>query len=295
MTFSDIKNKINWRDKKYMLPAILYPFILGTGYLFFDLFGTELAETPSKLQTTEYLNPELPQAQLRNEEIGGKYENMAKAYGHIQDYSAVENIDRDNERQMEEYNSRYTDDDLAFLDEEAAARFQQMQDALDQSRDRGLEMIKDSIMTPLSEEERIARGEQRQQEALEELNRALAEARLQGRKGLEDVPTDGTSSNKPDDQLIIGDSKEVRINENAVNQPAEDAAVEQLVKAVRPSSSYFNTLAENEPEPRLIKAIIDENIKAVDGSRVRLRLLDDVEISGVVLEKGSYLYIIKKS
>ena len=290
MTFSDIKNKINWRDKKYMLPAILYPLILGTGYLFFDLFGTELAETPSKLQTTEYLNPELPQAQLRNEEIGGKYENMAKAYGHIQDYSAVENIDRDNERQMEEYNSRYTDDDLAFLDEEAAARLQQMQDALDQSRDRGMEMIKDSIMTPLSEEERIARGEQRQQEALEELNRALAEARLQGRKGLENVPTDGTSSNKPDDQLIIGDSKEVRINENAVNQPAEDAAVEQLVKAVRPSSSYFNTLAENEPEPRLIKAIIDENIKAVDGSRIRLRLLDDVEISGVILEKGSYLY-----
>lgn len=291
MTFADIKNKINWKQPKYMLPAILYPLLLGTGYLMFDMFDTELAEAPSQLQTTEYLNPELPQAQLRNEEIGGKYENMAKAYGHIQDYSAVENIDRDNQKEMEEYDSRYTDDDLAFLDEEAAARLQQMQDALDQSRERGLEMINDSVMNPLSDEERIARGEQRQQEALEELNRALAEARLQGRKGLEDVPIDGTTTNNnQEDQLSVGGIKDVHINENAVNQPAEDAAIEQMVKAVRPSSSYFNTLAENEPEPLLIKAIIDENIKAVDGSRVRLRLLDDVEISGVILEKGSYVY-----
>ena len=291
MTFADIKNKINWKQPKYMLPAILYPLILGTGYLMFDMFDTELAEAPSQLQTTEYLNPELPQAQLRNEEIGGKYENMAKAYGHIQDYSAVENIDRDNQKEMEEYDSRYTDDDLAFLDEEAAARLQQMQDALDQSRERGLELMNDSVMNPLSDEERIARGEQRQQEALEELNRALAEARLQGRKGLEDVPIDGTTTNNNhEDQLSVGGTKDVQINENAVNQPAEDAAIEQMVKAVRPSSSYFNTLAENEPEPRLIKAIIDENIKAVDGSRVRLRLLDDVEISGVILEKGSYVY-----
>lgn len=41
---------------------------------------------------------------------------------------------------------------------------------------------------------------------------------------------------------------------------------------------------------KLIKAIIDENIKAVDGSRVRLRLIDDVEINEVVVPKGSYLY-----
>ena len=34
----------------------------------------------------------------------------------------------------------------------------------------------------------------------------------------------------------------------------------------------------------------DENIKAVDGSRVRLRLIDDVEINEIVVPKGSYLY-----
>ena len=49
-------------------------------------------------------------------------------------------------------------------------------------------------------------------------------------------------------------------------------------------------MTENEKEPNLIKAIIDENVKAVDGSRVRLRLLDDIEIGETVVRKGSYLY-----
>ena len=62
------------------------------------------------------------------------------------------------------------------------------------------------------------------------------------------------------------------------------------MKKVKTASDYFNTLAKDAREPKLIQAIIDENIKAVDGSRVRLRLLDDVEIGECVLKRGSYLY-----
>ena len=47
-----------------------------------------------------------------------------------------------------------------------------------------------------------------------------------------------------------------------------------MVRKVKTASDYFNTLAVNAREPKLIKAIIDEDIKAMDGSRVRLRLLD---------------------
>ena len=59
---------------------------------------------------------------------------------------------------------------------------------------------------------------------------------------------------------------------------------------MKTNSDYFNTLAQNETEPKLIKAIIDENVKASDGSRVRLRLLDDVEIGDMVVKRGTYLY-----
>lgn len=39
--------------------------------------------------------PELPGAQIKDDGIGSKYENMAKSWGKIQDYSAVDNIDRE--------------------------------------------------------------------------------------------------------------------------------------------------------------------------------------------------------
>lgn len=286
MTLTELRNKINWREPRYVLPAILYPLLLGAGYLVFDIFNVELAEKPSEMQTTEYLNPDLPQAQLRSEEIGSKYENMARSYGKIQDYSAVENIDRENGQDTENYDSKYTNDDLAFLDAEAAMRLQEMQDRLDESSRRGEQMASDSIIMPVSEEERMARSQQRQQEALDELNKALAEARLKGQQGLE-MPEDST--------IITGNVAvpgRIEANPDAENTPSDDAGSQTVVKAKKPASSYFNTLAENEPEPRLIKAIIDENIKAADGSRVRLRLLDDVEINGTLFEKGSYMYAI---
>lgn len=65
---------------------------------------------------------------------------------------------------------------------------------------------------------------------------------------------------------------------------------EVMVEKVKVTSDYFNTLTQNEHEPKLIKAIIDEDVKATDGSRVRLRLLDDIEIGETVVKKGSYLY-----
>ena len=291
-----ITDRINFKQPKYVLPAILYPLLLVTGYLVMDIFDTEVAEAPSKLQTTEFLNPELPEAQMRDDGIGGKYESMVKSYGRIQDYSAVENIERnDNETDKEEYDTKYTEEDLALLDSEAAARseelerLREMQERLRKSAEKGEAMLADSSdIQPLSEEERIALSEQRRKEALAELDKALAEARAQGQKGLQDADSTETDSFASSGSVAI-DGK-VEINENAVNELAENAESEQVVKKVKTSSDYFNTLAENEPEPHLIKAIIDEDIKAVDGSRVRLRLLDDIEIDGKVVEKGTYLY-----
>ena len=92
-----ILEKINFRQPKYMLPAILYLPLLGASYFIFDLFRTEKAEVQdTTLQTTEFLNPELPEATLKNGDgIGSKYENMTKSWGRIQDYTAVDNIERD--------------------------------------------------------------------------------------------------------------------------------------------------------------------------------------------------------
>lgn len=290
-----ITDKINFKQPKYMLPAILYPLLLITGYLVFDIFDTEAAEKPSELQTTEFLNPELPQAQIQSDGIGGKYESMVKSYGKIQDYSAVENIDRGNEEEDKEgYDSKYSKDDLALLDMEAAQRTeeleklqrsQEMQEKLRQSAEKGKNLMTDSTnLQPLSEAERLARSKQREQGALAELQKALAEARLNGQKNTEGVPDMAENTDN------AGNGHTAMKGKIEVNGIGDNTTSSTVVKLVKKPSDYFHTLAENKSEPKLIKAIIDEDIKAVDGSRVRLRLLDDVEIGELVVSKGAYLY-----
>ena len=265
----DIFKKINFKQPKYMLPLIIYIPLLATGYFIFDIFDTEVADIGNKnLQTTEYLNPELPDARVKGDGIGSKYESMLKSYGKIDDYSAVDNIDRNNEEEKEEYNSRYSEEERASL----------------------------------TEDERVALSQQREKDAMEELNRALAQARLQGQAATSPTPQSqeeqaqqsqqsqqAQQTQQPSGGKVEG---KVEINERSVKAIDEDEEAQEVVKKVKVTSDYFNTLCENEPEKKLIKAIIDENVKAVDGSRVRLRLLDDIEINETVVPKGSYIYAI---
>ena len=293
----DIFKKINFKQPKYMLPLIIYIPLLATGYFIFDIFDTEVADIGNKnLQTTEYLNPELPDARVKGDGIGSKYESMLKSYGKIDDYSAVDNIDRNNEEEKEEYNSRYSEEERASLESEEAKKLAEMQEQLQKSAQKGKDLNNGTSMT---EDERVALSQQREKDAMEELNRALAQSRLQGQAATSPTPQSQEEQAQQSQQAQqvqqpSGGKVEgkVEINERSVKAIDEDEEAQEVVKKVKVTSDYFNTLCENEPEKKLIKAIIDENVKAVDGSRVRLRLLDDIEINETVVPKGSYIYAI---
>lgn len=282
----ELFKKINIRQPKYMLPLILYFPLLIAGYLIFDIFDTEVAEVPdANMQTTEYLNPELPDVQMKGDGIGGKYESMLKSYGRIDDLSAVDNIDRYQEDEKEEYESKYSDEERAQLQSEEERKLAEMQERLAQSARQGQELN----ATGMTDEERLARASQQEQEAMDELNRALALARMQG--AAEATPP--AEPNSHESHTEKGNTEgQISVNENSRHAIDENEEPQEVVKKLKVTSDYFNTLTQNEPEASLIKAIIDEDIKAVDGSRVRLRLLDDIEMGGRVLPKGSYLYTI---
>ena len=70
-------------------------------------------------------------------------------------------------------------------------------------------------------------------------------------------------------------------------KPKEKAI--EVVKAKNPAEVYFNTVGK-EQKTSLITAILDETLKVTDGSRVRIRLLDDIMINDALLTKGTYLY-----
>lgn len=273
MNIQEIKQRINFRQPKYMLPAILYLPILATGYFVIGIFTTEKAEVPdNSKQTTEYLNPNLPGANIKGDGIGGKYDNMKNSYGMIEDATAVNNIDRSEEEQKEDYESKYSDEERARLEAEAQGQTNMVQ-------------------PPGGETARLSK---REEEALAELNKAIAEARLKGQKSIsavkdQDQVQDETGENHQQSVEVRG---KIDINDAIKSKPTDAEKPTEVVKKIKTSSDYFNTLTANEKEPHMIKAIIDENIKAVDGSRVRLRLLDDIEVGETVVRKGSYLYAI---
>ena len=280
--------KINWKQPKYMLPLIIYVPLLFVGYFVIDLFHTEKAEIPdTSMTTTEYLNPELPDAKMKGDGVGNKYESMLKSYGRIDDYSAMNNIDRNNDEEKEGYDSKYSDEERELLESQDAQKFAELQRQLQESAQKGQEVANGNV---LSEEDRLARSQQREREAMDELNRALAQARLQGQQATQ-VPESNT--NEQEDIADNTPSKteaKVTVNERLVKSIDDEDEAQEVVKKVKTTSDYFNTIVDADAEPNLIKAIIDENIKAVDGSRVRLRLLDDIEINEVVVPKGSYIY-----
>ena len=274
----DALKKINWKQPKYMIPLIIYFPLLFVGYFVIDLFHTEKAEVHDGLTTTEYLNPDLPDAKMKGDGIGNKYESMLKSYGKIDDYSAVGNIERNEEDTKEEYDTKYSDEERKQVEAQEAEKLSEMQRQLQESAQKGQEIAKGNNS---AENDRLARGKQREQEAMEELNRAIAQARMQAQQV-------STPSMQAEVTAKTGDAKEGKVE--IPEKKKTDDEPHEVVKKVKVTSDYFNTLCDNDKEAGLIKAIIDENIKAVDGSRVRLRLLDDIVINEAVIHKGSYIY-----
>lgn len=294
------KFKINFRQQKYMLPLITYPFVIGTLYLFCDMFNTELAEKPTNMKTTEYLNSDLPDANV-SDKLGNKTSNMRNTYGNISDFTAIGNVGEDTIK-TETYESKYSDEEAKRVQEEELKRqaekealqkkneLEKRKAELEQKRrsnlaDKSLGSIfdNDAILSQLSPEDRKRLEELRNTRRGRVSSSANNPATQQGSSdGIQSDSQGNTQANT---------SMNRNTNKNReVKELSEDAKTKSVTKVNTSESSYFNTISSNQKESNLIKAIIDENVKAVDGSRVRLRLLDDIEIEGTPLPKGTYLY-----
>ena len=280
--------KQNYKQPKYMLPAIVYFPLLFTGYTVCNLFATEKADIgDNKLETVEHLNDKIPEAHIKGDGLGNKYDSMLEVYGKIKDESAVENIQKQEEKK-EEYNSKYSDAELAALEEQskesekAAEELRKMQQSMRESQNRNSGLADTRIGCNTPEEEAT----------LNELQQALAQARQQATgQTVSSQQQQGTQT----PQLEISAKGSVTAeqkpsNPMAVKEIEEDAEPEEVVMKTQERSDFFNTVGSNEPERKLIKAIIDEDIKVVDGSRIRLRVLDDMEIGQTTIPKGTYLY-----
>lgn len=280
--------KQNYKQPKYMLPAILYFPLLFTGYTVCNLFATEKAEVgDNKLETVHGLNDKIQDAHIKGDGLGNKYDSMLESYGKIKDVSAVENVEKQ-EEQKEQYESKYSDAELAALEqqskeqENAVKQLRQMQESMRESQNRNEGLASNRVGGNTPEEDAT----------LAELQRTLANAREQA-NAITGTQQEEKPQDKDDSTLKLKTQttiEEKPKNPNAVTEISEEAEAEEVVIKTKETSDYFNTIGNNEPQRKLIKAIIDEDIKVVDGSRIRLRVLDDMEVGETTIPKGTYLY-----
>ena len=315
----DVK-KINFRDKKYVFPAILYPIVLFIGYFAIDMVQTDVSDNDPRLKTTDYLNSDLPEANT-DSVLGGKLDNAEREYGQINDLSGVDNVedDRDSINKKEDYQSQYS--------EQEAERIRQQQQQAQMEEERKLRSMQqrvrqgggsrrassDNFVAPVSDSEIEQYEDRRRQRQLEQINKDLRGFRegnsssrstdyngngsYNGYESEDGLPIAGLGNSNSNSSVNSygSDSNHTNgstssNNESTASSQAE-GEVEKVVKKVKTASEYFNTITSSSAEEsKLIKAIIDENVKAQEGSRVRLRLLDDVEIGDLTIKKGTYLY-----
>ena len=286
--------KINFKQPKYVIPTLVYIGSLVIPYLFMEVFDVEIEDKKdANLQTTEYLNAQLPSANV-SKDIGSKRKNMRDAFGEITDRSAVQDFteNQDTVNKKEDFESRYSEEELRQLDAQAEEQariknLQELNNRIAQSAKKGERMSSDDFVVPMTEEERAKALAMRRQGMMAELDRDLNNVRAQGAAAIGAVA-------EAQDSIISKGAKAARdvADEapNAVRELDDDAQNNIVTKVSKDDSEYFNTLSENAPNSNLIRAIIDEEVKAVEGSRVRLRLLDAIDINGTQIPKASYLY-----
>lgn len=312
----DVK-KINFKDRKYVFPVILYPLVLFVGYFVIDAVETDVSDNDPRLATTDYLNSDLPSANT-DSVLGGKLDNAEREYGKINDVSGVENVENDIDsiNKKEDYNSQYSNREAEMVQRQQAQqrakideqrRIREMQDRVRKGANASRSSSSsDNFVAPVSDSEIARLDRRRRQREIDKMNEDLSGVAFgssSGRGRRDNV--DNNDSIEDDYGLLANGSRNERNtsyddngssyssrtsdNNRDVGGQAEGNP-EKVVKKVKDSSDYFNTLSSSSEESKLIKAIIDENVKAQEGSRVRLRLLDDVEIGDITVKKGTYLY-----
>ena len=259
--------QIDIKKPKYIIPILILPFILGIGWLIKDMVNSAPAEETTLVETEE-LNLDIPDANLEKREIKSKFESLKGAFKKSSDYSSIQTIDKEEEvSEIESYGSLYSNDEIRQIDSlNQASKIREKE--LEQQI-KGLPTIDESSQT----ETRKAPEKSKMQEEMELFKMQMAYI-------------DSLQNPRP------------RTPQKKQDEKPKEKAIE-VVKAKNPAEVYFNTVGNailhdmgkvKKQKTSLITAILDETLKVTDGSRVRIRLLDDIMINDALLTKGTYLY-----
>ncbi len=279
--------KVNFKQPKYILPLVIFLPLVFLGYTISNFFGED--EDAKKGVVTDNINMTLPDA--KNGEMTDKMTEMSRRFSEDGAYTAIGALGSEKE-ELDSTQAGYKEHELNSIDAENAKR---------EAKQKELEDLERSLAESRKHINAYAydrgssggrgyggRGNSRQEE-LDDYARDLEYIQQRSKerqKVLEQTLGIGSSDGGGGNGGATGG------NGTADNKKAVERPKPELVQKVsEQNADKFNTIGEKaQVDEPLIKAMIDKTTKAHEGTRLRFKLLDDVIIKDVKLEKGTYLY-----
>jgi len=283
--------KIDFKKPRYALPLICLPFLL----LFFYVYKSSFGKEGAKVVGRDSLQTDVAgvSAQVRNQELSGKLDAFRNKFKQADGYTAVGTIGEE-DQQRAEVASAYNSKEKRMLDS-----IDQVMKAKYGARNSGTSSAT-GIYSPSGEysyDRSISSAQQ---------DKALADALSKIRQQKTNVPDLKVSKPETDPMQLFRQQMALVDSMGKANDPAlverrekenqrELAEKENVSKTVIPVKRLvstlggFNTIVSTE-EKRPISAIIDQDITGFSGSRLRIRLTDDILAGKFLVRKGTYLY-----
>lgn len=283
--------KVDLKKPRYALPMICFPFILLFFYVYKSSFGKEGKSVlgNDSLQT----NVAGVSDQVKKQELSGKLDAYRNKFRQADGYTAVGSIAEEPQVQAQ-VNSSYNQ------------REKRMLDSIDQVMKRKYGSTAPALNRNSHYTENFASYETSRNASRTEQDRALAIA-------LSKIKQNGQIRNEPEvkkepadpmqifrAQMTLVDSIGKANDPSFIEKREKERLLEIAEKEVKSKKKVpvkkagigvgaFNTIVSTEDQ-RPISAIIDQDITGFSGSRLRIRLLDDIMAGKFMIPKGTYLY-----
>jgi len=310
--------RINFKHPKYVIPAIMLPFII----IFFFIFkswgkegGTAKADKDSI--PVNQLNPNMPgvSSEVSNAELKDKFGAYLDMYKHNTDASALDNIENNGVLQSNDFTSAYTPEELqkllaqrkldslqstmksgqADIDKKMSQIYSNVnRGAVKPTRGKASEITEEQLLKGFTFNADAASHKEEPKDNTYNEQMRLFRDQMSVMDSIQQTYTQKAlpSETSPSSETVLSKGRKTLTNNFDPNRfdPSKDSSFKPLpVRRDRGTKTSFNTISQSKPEQQ-ITAIIDQDIKATAGSRVRIRLLNDIFVGNYLITKGTYIY-----
>jgi conjugative transposon TraM protein len=270
--------QINLKQPKYILPLILLPFLC----LFFFVYHSGFAAKKAEDKPVNGINTSVGQVSgdVQKKQLEDKLDAYRNTYKEGDGMTAVNPLPSE-KTSNPAFQSSYSDKEKKMLDsinEAMKAKYAQSPAGASVHKqpvnnDQAMLAALNGLKNRRPAENSTA-NDQKVKDPMETFRQQMAYL---------------DSMNKANDPAVKADRQQ---SEARAKVAAQKAAEPKLaVKLADAPSSEFNTVLP-EKHPDFIKVVIDENLTGYAGSRIRLRLLDDIDAGNYLIPKGTYLYAL---